>query len=132
VEPGDEDEESGTEKPGLGNREPGTGKGKKKKKAEDDKESEDFTGHDFRVPSPDTYPDQSAIDAAIATLPAEALQEQMRKVLLPIVKSWQESQDPDQARNELLNAFPQMDAVAVEEMLARVIFIGDVWGRLNA
>jgi len=39
---------------------------------------------------------------------------------------------PDDAFAALAAAYPQMDDTALSELLARAIFVADVWGRLNA
>ena len=41
-------------------------------------------------------------------------------------------EDPDRLLDEIAEAFPAMDAEALTERLARILFVADVWGGLQA
>lgn len=77
------------------------------------------------------YPDQHALDLAAGSLPAEALSGEMAKLLAPAIEAIQAGEDPDRAIEALVAAYPNLDDGAVAELLARAIFVADVWGRLN-
>ncbi len=77
------------------------------------------------------YPDQHTLDVAAGNLPAEALSAEMAKLLAPAIQAIQAGEDPDQAIEALVAAYPNLDETAVAELLARAIFVADVWGRLN-
>lgn len=44
----------------------------------------------------------------------------------------QDGEDYNVILEKLAEVFPLMDDKALEEMLARAIFVGEVWGKLNA
>ncbi|WP_316154732.1 DUF935 domain-containing protein [Cupriavidus sp. BIC8F] len=77
------------------------------------------------------YPDQHALDTAAGNLPAEALSAKMAKLLAPAIQAIQAGEEPDRAIEALVAAYPNLDESAVAELLARAIFVADVWGRLN-
>ncbi|WP_420996230.1 DUF935 domain-containing protein [Cupriavidus sp. 30B13] len=77
------------------------------------------------------YPDQHAVDQVTENLPAEALSAGMAKLMAPALQAIQAGEDPDQAIAALIEAYPDLDDAAVSELLARAIFVADVWGRLN-
>ena len=77
------------------------------------------------------YPDQHAIDKAVTDLPAEALSAEMATLLAPAIDAIRAGEEPDQAIAALVAAYPNLDDGAVTELLARAIFVADIWGRLN-
>lgn len=77
------------------------------------------------------YPDQHTLDVAAGNLPAEALSAEMAKLLAPAIQAIQAGEHPDQAIEALVAAYPNLDETVVAELLARAIFVADVWGRLN-
>lgn len=78
------------------------------------------------------FPDQAALDAALAQLPAEALQAAMEAVVRPALDALRAGGTPDEAMERLIDAYPEMNADALQALLARAMFVADVWGRLNA
>ncbi|WP_024302234.1 DUF935 domain-containing protein [Pseudogulbenkiania sp. MAI-1] len=76
------------------------------------------------------YPDQAALDAI--TLPADTLNAGMGQLLAPAIQAIRNGATPDDAIEALVAAYPGMDDGAVSELLARAIFVADVWGRVNA
>lgn len=74
-------------------------------------------------------PDQAAIDAAIEQLPAQAIQAAMKKMLMPALKAIEGASTPDEVRQALLDAWPEMDAKDLEELMARAYFVSDLVGR---
>jgi len=83
------------------------------------------------APGPE-FPDQAALDAAIAALPAEAIQAAMEAIVKPALDVLREGATPDEAMNQLTEAYPDMDSAALQALLARAMFVADVWGRLTA
>ncbi len=75
--------------------------------------------------------DQDALDNAIDGLPAEDLQGQMQQVLGPVFEQLKSS-EPDQALGMLAELFPEMDDGQLQDQLAQVMFVSEIWGRLNA
>lgn len=78
------------------------------------------------------YPDQHALDRTIDALPPDAMTEAVQKAVAPVIAALRAGSTPDDAFEQLLAAHPQMDESAIAELLARCIFVADVWGRLNA
>lgn len=72
--------------------------------------------------------DQVALDAAIDQLPAEALNRAMRTLLKPALDAIAAGQGYDQVQQALLEAFPQMDAGELEQLMTRAFFVADLWG----
>jgi phage gp29-like protein len=76
------------------------------------------------------YPDQAALDAALAAISEGTLQGQMAQMLAPVLAVAQS--DPEQLLARLAGLYPAMDDSALMEQLARVVFVAETWGRLNA
>jgi phage gp29-like protein len=81
---------------------------------------------------PETPADQQAVDALLDSLRGQALQDLMQKVLAPVVKAIRESSDHQAALEQLVDLFPEVPLDDLQESLARVLFVLDTWGRLNA
>lgn len=75
---------------------------------------------------------QVSLNAALAKLPGADINAAMQALLAPAIAALQGGETPDQAGDALLAAFPQLDSSALETLLARAIFVSDVWGRLSA
>ncbi|MDD1016846.1 phage portal protein family protein [Pseudomonas rubra] len=76
--------------------------------------------------------DQVALDQAIDSLTAEQLQEQAMEALRPVIEALQQGRDEVEVLGLLAETSPDLDAVALQALLARLMFVADVWGRLNA
>jgi phage gp29-like protein len=76
--------------------------------------------------------DQAALDAAIDQLPADAIQAAMKKLLMPALKAIEAAETPDEVRQALLDAWPEMDASDIEELMTRAYFVADLVGRDSA
>lgn len=84
----------------------------------------------FADPTTDELPaDQAALDAAIEQLPADAIQAAMKKLLMPALKAIEAAETPDEVRQALLDAWPEMDASEIEELMTRAYFVADLVGR---
>jgi len=77
------------------------------------------------------YPDQDELDQTVATLPADEITDALRATIGPAIAALRRGATPDEAIEMLLEAQPEMDDTAMQELLARCIFVADVWGRLN-
>ncbi|WP_338136968.1 phage portal protein family protein [Pseudomonas lactis] len=76
--------------------------------------------------------DQVALDQAIDDLPAQLLQEQSEQAVAPLIEALQRGRSDSEALGLLAEVYPQMDTQALEQTLARLMFISDIWGRLSA
>ena len=76
--------------------------------------------------------DQVALDQAIDGLPAQLLQEQSEQAVAPLIEALQRGRSDSEALGLLAEVYPQMDTQALEQTLARLMFISDIWGRLSA
>lgn len=77
------------------------------------------------------YPDQAALDSAADDLPSDALNAGMEQLLAPVIQAIRDGSTPDDALEALVAAYPQMDDRAIADLLARAMFVADVWGRVN-
>lgn len=78
------------------------------------------------------FPDQDLLDAAIDAAPGADLDAAMRAALKPVIDNLLQGDSIDTAMEALAEAYPQMDTANLEDLLARAIFVADLWGRLNA
>lgn len=76
--------------------------------------------------------DQVALDQVINNLPAELLQSQSEQIIAPVIEALLRARSDTEALGLLAEAFPQMDDQALQENLTRLLFVANVWGRLNA
>ena len=81
---------------------------------------------------PKTFPDQKAIDDLIISFNDNELQSQFKDVLNPVLSFFNEYQDPNHALEKLSEIYPNMDSGELEKTLANLMFVAEVWGRLNA
>ena len=75
------------------------------------------------------FPDQEALDAVDLGDELQRMAEGLTKPLLERVKN---GVPPEELLADLANLYPQLDDEALQAMLARAIFIGEVFGRLSA
>jgi phage gp29-like protein len=76
------------------------------------------------------FPDQVALDAAIDALEANEIEQALMDLLQPVIELIN-STPPEQARDLLIEKFPEMDTARLELLLSRAFFVARVWGRLN-
>ncbi|QAZ67040.1 DUF935 domain-containing protein [Solidesulfovibrio carbinolicus] len=76
------------------------------------------------------FPDQDAVDAA--TVPDAVLTALARDMLAPILAEVEAGVAPEVFLGKLAELYPKMDTTALEELTARVLFVGELWGRLSA
>ncbi|MCY1422367.1 hypothetical protein D9M71_380440 [compost metagenome] len=87
---------------------------------------------EFSEPAIQPLFDQHALDEAIAGLASAELQQQAEQTLLPIIEALQKGRDETEVLGLLAETRPDLDATALREQLARLLFISNVWGRLSA
>lgn len=79
-----------------------------------------------------SVPDQDALDAALKAKTAEELDAEMRGVLEPVLNAVEDGAAPEELLGMLVELYPDMDTSALQERLARAIFVANLWGRLHA
>lgn len=72
---------------------------------------------------------QAAIDNA--GLDKIALSEHIEPFLRGLGQALAEGDSYEEVQERLLRAYPHLDSTEFQTALARVIFISDLWGRLN-
>lgn len=82
--------------------------------------------------SGDRPADQAALDAAIEQLPAAAINRAMQTLLKPALDAIAAAESYDQVRDKLVQAYPDMDAAELEQLLRQAFFVADLWGAANA
>lgn len=87
---------------------------------------------EFAEPTLKPILDQVALDQVITSLPAELLQEQSEQVTASVIDALLRARTDTEALGLLAEAYPTMDDQALQENLTRLLFMADVWGRLNA
>lgn len=76
------------------------------------------------------FPDQAALDAA--TVPAATWQKAAEALTASLVAQLEQGKTPDELLADLASHYPRMASGDLEELLARAIFVAEVWGRVNA
>lgn len=77
------------------------------------------------------YPDQDAIDDAAAIDPAR-MQELAAPMVADAVRIFRQAGDYPEAMSALAEAYPEMKTDEITELLARAMFVADIWGRISA
>ena len=75
---------------------------------------------------------QAQIDRAVDGMPADAMAALLEGALRPVLDRLIASGDEDSAITALQMAYPEMDVSALQEALARAIFIAEIWGRIES
>jgi phage gp29-like protein len=78
-----------------------------------------------------SFADQAALDAAIDGFSPEELQGGLESLLRPMFE-FIESASLEEIQERIAEVYPNLDTAEFEEKVARAIFVGEVWGRLNA
>lgn len=76
------------------------------------------------------FPDQDALDAA--TVPPATWQKAAEALTGSLVAELKDGKTPDELLAVLADHYPRMDTRDMEELLARAIFLAEVWGRVSA
>lgn len=77
-------------------------------------------------------PAQAAIERAGLAFSDATLQGQMERTLAPVMELVKSGAGYEDIMGKLAETFPKMDNSGLEEMLARAIFVGDLWGHATA
>jgi phage gp29-like protein len=78
------------------------------------------------------FPDQQALDEIVATLSAEALDEETGAILRPLLDDLLAARDEDAALALLSEAYPKLDSSLIEERLTQLLFAAELLGRVSA
>ncbi len=81
------------------------------------------------VASGEAFPDQQALLDALDAIDDGTLNAQMAAMLQPLVDLAE--RDPAAALDAIAGVLPDMDDAALQNMLARVLFVSETWGRFN-
>ncbi|WP_197329539.1 DUF935 domain-containing protein [Ralstonia syzygii] len=81
--------------------------------------------------SDDAAPDQDAIDAALDDFSNAEMNDLALKLFRPILQKVKAGASPEALLGALAELYPEMDASALQERLARVIFTAKLWGMLH-
>ena len=84
---------------------------------------------DKPVPGMATPQDQQIIDEA--EVPDATLQRIAESLTASLAAELQDGVPPDVLLTRLAHSYPKMDTRELEEMLARAMFVGEVWGRIS-
>lgn len=87
-------------------------------------------GAEFSAPS--GWPDQEALDEALAGLAEDVLSAQAGEVLRPVLAALAGARGYDDALRVLQSAYADMPSAALEERLTQLSFAADLAGRLQA
>jgi len=79
-----------------------------------------------------SVPDQDALDAALDAKTPDELDAEMRGLLEPVLNAVEDGAAPEELLGMLAELYPDMDGSALQERLARAIFVANLWGRLHA
>lgn len=74
---------------------------------------------------------QDPLDQALDNLPADAITQALDPILAPVIKAIQAGDSPEDVYERLLLAVPDMNDAQLQEMLARAIFVADLWGQIG-
>ncbi|TXE27143.1 DUF935 domain-containing protein [Serratia marcescens] len=79
-------------------------------------------------------PDQVAQDTLDAAPEAFAglVNTAMADLLAPVLAALQQGRTPDEARDIIASAYPQLNDAALRQLIAQAVFVSDLWGRVNA
>lgn len=84
----------------------------------------------LRRESIEPFADQLAIEQALDSLSAGEFDQQMLGMLKPIFEAAQ--QNPESLKAQLSQVWPKMDDAEFTQRLAQVLFVGELWGQINA
>ena len=78
------------------------------------------------------FPDQALVDLFAESFAPDELQGIMADVLAPVFEMINAGGDLTEAMADLAGLFPKMTILRLQELLTRLIFVSEVWGRLSA
>ena len=74
------------------------------------------------------FPDQVALDQALAQLVANDLNTQAQALLRPLIQLISQASDFPEAMEQLAALYPKMETGALEQTLTRALFVAELWG----
>gem|GEM_PF-5547035 len=80
--------------------------------------------------APLSEPSQTALDKALDALTQGQMSEAYMAMVEPLLAQLQS--EPEQLRAQLEKDYPAMDTEQLTEMLARLMFVAELWGMANA
>ena len=75
---------------------------------------------------------QGTLDKLLNAIPPEIQQAQVEALLEPLIARINAGESLERIQDELSDLYPQLDVAGIEEMLARLYFVAETWGRINA
>ena len=75
---------------------------------------------------------QQAIDDVLKAVPAERQQRQMETMLAPLIERINAGESLERIEDELSDLYPDLNVDDIQELLSRLYFVAETWGRLNA
>lgn len=75
---------------------------------------------------------QSALDDVIKAISPAQQQGQAEALLKPIMDRIQAGDNYDAIQDDLSDLYPDLDVSGIEDVLTRLFFVAETWGRLNA
>lgn len=79
-----------------------------------------------------SFPGEAELNALDGVVSVADMQTLMEGVLKPILTLFKESGDITETMGELVKLYPQMNTDQLQDLLARIIFVSEIWGRLQA
>jgi len=76
-------------------------------------------------------PSADQLDSLSESLDNQKLQAQIESILNPVLKLFEETQDPQAVLDKLAESYPKMDTKQLEALLTKVIFISEAWGMIS-
>lgn len=75
---------------------------------------------------------QQTLDDALTAISPTLQQGQMEAMLAPLIQRINAGDNLEQIQDELSDLYPALDVADIEELLTRLFFVAETWGRLNA
>lgn len=75
---------------------------------------------------------QGQLDDVLEAIPADQQQDQAEALLKPLIDRIQSGDSYEVIQDDLDDLYPDLDDTAMEDVLTRLFFVAETWGRLNA
>jgi phage gp29-like protein len=79
-----------------------------------------------RLPLP-----QTALDSVLDQIPPEVQQQQAEAMLAALIARINGGDSLEALQDDLSDLYPALDTGGIEELLTRLFFVAETWGRLN-
>jgi phage gp29-like protein len=90
-----------------------------------------YNGYPAAFSEGSVTPDQKAIDRFLETVPPDSMQNLAEDALRPVIKLINSGSNYSEVMSKLASTYPKLKTAKLEELLARAIFVSDVWGRIS-